>query len=228
MQTYLIGPFLAFLPQRWRARFSNRTMHWTRATIVSGLLEGAVAFAALVVWYSIYVTRIGEIIGGAGGDLGGYVGLFALAVHPLTWVIWYFGCEGAGRVVAAVATEESHGTLPLWLVAWAMGKWKAAPRPEAIADEVTFGPAPLDLKVASFRAKEHWKYPLTIRYQGEFFRVTGEEHKALTQQRPYIYFLRRLPDNEIIKGLEAYDPNVIPQEPPGFFETVRVEIRRPK
>ena len=115
METYFIGPLLAFLPRRWRARFSERKLQWARATIVSGVLEGLVAFVALVVWYSIYVTRIGEIIHGAGGQYSGYVGLFALAVHPLTWVICYFGCEGVGRVLAAVATEESHGTLPLWL-----------------------------------------------------------------------------------------------------------------
>lgn len=228
METYLIGPFLAFLPLRWRARFSERKLNWTRATILSGLLEGLVAFVALVVWYSIYVTRIGEIIHGAGGQYSGYVGLFALAVHPLTWVICYFGCEAAGRVVAAVATEESHGTLPLWLMAWGLQKLSAQPRLQPIADKVGPGPAGSDLEVASCRPKDNWKYPLAIRYQDKFFQVTGQERKPLSAPRPYVYFLRRLPSDEIIKGLESYDPNVIPEDQPGFFKTVLTEIRRPK
>ena len=45
--------------------------------------------------------------------------------------------------------------------------------------------------------------------------------------RPYVYFLRRLPANEIIKGLEQYDPaGVLDEKTPGFFETVRSEVKR--
>lgn len=227
METYLMGPFLAFLPSRWRARFSDRNVHWTTATILSGVLEGLVALVALVVWYSIYVTRIGDIIHGAGGMLAGYVGLFSLAMRPLTWVICYFGCEGAGRIVAAVATEESHGTLLLWLLAWGLQKLRDTPHSQPIRDRVGPGRAGNDLEVASCRPKD-WKYPLTIHYREELFQVIGQERKSLSEPRPYVYFLRRLPSDEIIKGLEPYDPNVIPEDQPGFFETVLTEIRRPR
>jgi hypothetical protein len=227
MRTYLIGPFLAFLPQAWRdAYFRDWEVDWPRAAAFSGLLEGFAAFVALVVWYSIYVTRIGQIIGGAGGHLAGYVGLFSTAMHPLTWIICYFGCEGAVRLLAAVVNGESYGTLPLWLLSRRGNK--AGVRGKAIADRVISGGTRCDLEVSSFRPKENWKYPLTIRYQDNFFQVTGQESKPLSELRPYVYFLRRLPSDEIIKGLEPYDPNVIPEDQPGFFETVLTEIRRPK
>lgn len=225
MQTYLIGPFLAFLPEAWRkAYFGDWKVDWARAAALSGLLEGFAAFVALVVWYSLYVTRIGEIIGGAGGRLGGYVGLFSTAMHPLTWVICYFGCEGAARLLAAVANGEAYGTLPLWLMS-RRGRGTGS-RGKAVADRVVSAGGRCDLEVASFRAKESWKYPLTIRYRNEFFQVTGEERNPTSQPQPYVYLLRRLPANEIIKGLENYDPNVIPEKQPGFFETVFSEIRR--
>src|SRR6185437_4580657 len=225
MRTYLIGPFLAFLPPAWRdAYFCDWKMDWPRAAAISGLLEGFAAFVALVVWYSIYVTRIGEIIGGAGGQFGGYVGLFSTAMHPLTWLICYFGCEGTVRLLAAVVNGESYGTLPLWLLSWRSNK--AGVRGKAVADRVIMGGTCCDLEVSSFRPKENWKYPLTIRYRDEFFQVMGEERKAPSEPWPHVYFLRRLPANEIIKGMETYDPNAIPEAPPGFFETVFSEVRR--
>ena len=225
MRTYLIGPFLAFLPETWRkAQFGDWELDWARAAALSGLLEGFAAFVALVVWYSLYVTRIGQIIGGAGGRYGGFVGLFSTAMHPLTWLICYFGCEGVVRFLAAVVNGESYGTLPLWLIA--RRRNKATLRGKASADRVISGGARCDLEVSSFRPKESWKYPLTIRYRDEFFQVTGEERKPLSEPRPYVYFLRRLPADEIIKGLETYDPDMVAEEQPGFFETVFSEIRR--
>lgn len=225
MRTYLIGPFLAFLPQPWRDdAFRDWKVDWPRAAAISGLLEGLAALVALVVWYSIYVARIGEIIGGAGGRLNGYIGLFSTALHPLTWLICYFGCEGAVRLLAAVVNGESYGTLPLWLLSRRGSK--AGSRTKAIADRVISGGTHCDLEVSSFRPKENWKYPLTIRYQDEFFQIIGEERKAHPEPRPHVYFLRRLPANEIIKGMETYDPSAIPEAPPGFFETVFNEVRR--
>ncbi len=53
MLTYLLGPFLALLPRRWRnlLPFSS-SVNWRRATALSGFGEAAVALAALLVWYS--------------------------------------------------------------------------------------------------------------------------------------------------------------------------------
>lgn len=227
MWTYLLGPFLAFLPRRWRAgHFHERIVDWPRATALSGLIEGFGAAASLTVWYSVFVTRLGQIIGGAGGDYAGYVGLFSLALHPLTWVICYFGCEGAVRFLGAIATGESYGTLPLALFAWGLERAGRKRPGRFLADEVTIRTSEYDLQVASCRAKEHWKYPLTICYGEKFYQVVGGE--LLRQSlRPYVYFLRRLPANETIKGLEPYDPAVaVDQESPGFFQTLFGEMKR--
>ena len=227
MWTYTIGPVLALLPERWReARFGALPVDWPRATAISALVEGFGAAALLVVWYSVFVTKYGGAIGRMGcGDYCGFVGLCLLALHPLTWVICYFGCEGVVRLFAAVATGKSHGTLPLALIAWGLqrGEWKRRP---SVADEVTIRTSEYDLQVASCRAKEHWRYPLTIRYQEKFYQVVGGE--MLRQGlRPHVYFLRRLPANEIIKGLEQYDPAsaLHDAKAPGFLATVLNEMK---
>lgn len=225
MGTYTIGLVAALLPERWRmARFGNLGVDWPRATAISALVEGFGAVVLLVVWYSVFVTKYGDAIAERGGD--GFVGLFLVALHPLTWVICYFGCEGVVRFLAAVATGESYGTLPLALVAWGMERAEGKSRGAPVADEVTIRTSEYELQVASCREKQHWKYPLTICYQQKFYQVMSGE--VLRQGvRPYVYFLRRLPGNEIIKGLEQYDPaSVTEEEAPGFFETVMSEVKR--
>lgn len=230
MWTYTIGPVMALLPERWRAaRFSEMGVDWPRATAISGLIEGFGAIAVLIVWYSVFVTRFAPIVDPyvRGSLLSGYVGLFSFAAHPLTWLICYFGCEGVVRFLAAVATGESYGTLPLALVAWGMGRMERDRRGGLVADEVKIRTSEYDLQVASCRAKQHWRYPLTICYQEKFYQVAGGEilRRGL---RPHIYFLRRLPADEIIKGLEQYDPAtvLVNEKAAGFFETVLGEVKR--
>lgn len=225
MRTYTIGPVLALLPERWRrAHFGEWGVDWPRATAISALMEGFGATGLLLVWYSVFVMRYGDAIAARGGD--GFVGLFLVALHPLTWIICYFGCEGVVRFLAAVATGESYGTLPLALIAWGMERAERKRQGALVADEVTIRTTEYDLQVASCRAKQHWKYPLTICYREKFYQVLSGE--VLRQgARPYVYFLRRLPTNETIKGLEPYDPaSVLAERPPGFFETVMSEVKR--
>lgn len=211
MWTYTIGPVVALLPEQWRTgRFGELGIDWPRATAVSGLFEGFGAFALLICWYSLFVTRLGPIVGPyvRGSLLSGYVGLFSFAAHPLTWGICYVGCEGVVRFLGAVVTGECRGTLALALVAWATS-YAARPRESAwVPDEVTSGWEGYDLKVQSSRAKDHWKYPLTIFYGDEFYQVVSREFH-LRAARPHVYFLRKLPPNETIKGLEQYDPNAV-------------------
>lgn len=228
MATYTIGLALALLPERWRpARFDELGVNWPRATAISALVEGFGAMALLVVWYSIFVTRLGNIIGSRVDDLyGGYVGLFSLALHPLTWVICYFGCEGVVRFLAAVVTRESCGTLPLAMIAWGLERAKRWRDGKFVADEITVRTSEYDLQVASCRAKQHWKYPLTIRYDERFYQVIASELRS-HGSRPYVYFLRLLPSNEIIKGLDEYDPkSATDEEMPGFLASVYGEVRR--
>lgn len=228
MGTYTIGAVLALLPERWRAaRFGELGVDWPRATAISALMEGFGAAALLVVWYSVFVTKYGGAISRAGGgDYSGFVGLVLVALHPLTWAICYFGCEGVWRFLASVAMGESCGTLPLVLIAWGMEHAERKRRGGPVADQVTIRTSEYDLQVASCRAKQHWIYPLTISYQEKFYQIVSGE--VLRQGlRPYVYFLRRLPENETIKGLEPYDPaSVLAEGTPGLFDTVISELKR--
>jgi hypothetical protein len=233
--TYFAGPILALLPARWRAaRLSAFEINWSRATLLSGIFESVLALAALVVWYSIFVTRLAPIIDPyVGGNLvEGYVGLFSLLGHPLTWVIIYFGMEGAIRTVAALTTEETLGTLPLVLLDWAWQLQKRGGgfgRLRLVADEITRGGENWDLKIASCRPNKHWKYPLTIRFEDVIFQIIGEEQAESKNRtaRPHVYLLRRLPANEIIRALEPYDPRDVlkEREASGFFATMFRELR---
>lgn len=233
MWTYLLGPFLAFLPTRWRTAYlSVSRVNWARATQLSGIIESIAAIAALVVWYSVFVTRVGPAIDSHfGWPYSGEMGLLSLSMHPLTWMLCYFGLEGAVRMLSGLVTDEAPGILPLVLADRAVrfarhGEWRTKPR--LVRDEVQLQRESGELRIASCRPKDHWKYPLTIRHQGEFFRVQGEEHSAAGRDRPHVYRLRRLPTNEIIRGLEDYDPQDVLHEetPPGFFATVFGEIKR--
>jgi hypothetical protein len=174
--TYLAGPFLAFLPKRWRAgRFNNISVNWERATLISGFVEAITAIVALVVWYSIFVSGAGPAIWKYfPWPYAGEVGLLSFYVHPFTWVICYAGFEGAVRMLAGLTTEEAPGTLFLVLVDRAARfarhkEWKSKPAP--VRDKVDRHGLTGELKIASCKAKDHWKYPLTIRYEGEFFQV---------------------------------------------------------
>lgn len=197
-------------------------MDWPRATAISALIEGFGAMALLAVWYSVFVTKYGDTIAGAGGD--GFVGLFLVALHPMTWVICYFGCEGVVRFVAAVATGESYGTLPLAMIAWGVVRAQRGCQGKIVGDEVVTRSGEYDLQIASCRVKDDWKYPLTIRYGERFYQVVAGEFRPKSARR-YVYFLRHLPANEIIKGLENYDANAISDEG-GFCETMIGELRR--
>jgi hypothetical protein len=109
------------------------------------------------------------------------------------------------------------------------GVHRAGGKPQAglVADEVTIRTSEYDLQVASCRAKQHWKYPLTISYQERFYQVVSGE-VLRHGPRPHVYFLRRLPADEIIKGLEQYDPAIalVDEKAPGFLDVVLSQVRR--
>jgi hypothetical protein len=127
MWTYIVGPFLALLPKRWRKALPfSESIKWTRAVTLSGLAELGVALAALLQWYSIsmttWVSRGLQVAlnGGAGTGITdqaiGGMAWFMWVNHPLTWVIGYFSVEGAVRVCGAAFSDSLLGTLPLFLV----------------------------------------------------------------------------------------------------------------
>jgi hypothetical protein len=127
MWTYIVGPFLALLPKRWRKAlpFSD-AINWPHAVTLSGLAELAVAVAATLEWYSIsmttWVNRGLEVAmsGKAGNGITdqaiGGMAWFMWVNHPLTWLLGYFCIEGAVRMCGAAFSDNLLGTLPLAVV----------------------------------------------------------------------------------------------------------------
>ncbi len=238
MWAYVIAPIFSLLPQRWRrAIFGEVGFDWPRATAISGMMESIVSFGGLVAWYfhvmySSFQQQVGATLeatkgvpGEGAGMAMGAVGLFYFAMHPVTWVLAYFTLEGIWRTVAALLTEESPGTLPLAIVAWVAGGMRRRAyevRVPLVVDRVTRGGEKDSwaLRVASCRPKPEWIYPLTIRYQGEYFQVEGVSLAEATPARPHVYLLNRPPAGEAYRGVREYDPDAwlrAPEEQPNFL-----------
>ncbi len=213
--TYIVGPFVTFLPKRWRESvFPFEDGAVARAAIISGVLEAVLGLVAVVVWYSMFVTMASQAVSrsphpGAGSSFIGPFAFIWFLINPITWVVGYFGLEGAVRAVAALANGDVYGTLPLFLFdSFFRRSQPAAPETPVIADELLPGNKTCDMRIASCRAKADWQYPFTIRYQGTYFQIVSclELRGGL---RPYVYSLRRLPHGEIARGLRDYEPEDI-------------------
>lgn len=119
MWIYLLGPFLALLPQRWRKALPySQAVHWRSAAILSGLAESVIALGALMYWYwysmSTWISRLLDLaLAGntAPGTTDHHIATAALllwSTHPLTWVIVFFGIEGMARLCAAFTDYDSR------------------------------------------------------------------------------------------------------------------------
>jgi hypothetical protein len=126
MLIYLLGPFLALLPNRWRRALPfYQAVSWRSAAILSGLAESVIALTALMYWYSYSVTTwvsraLDNVLSKnapttiTDHDIG-FAALVVWATHPLTWTIVLFGIEGMARLCAAF-TDSVLGVFPLYLV----------------------------------------------------------------------------------------------------------------
>lgn len=132
MWIYLLAPFLALLPRRWRKALPfYDDMPWRAAAILSGLAESVIALASLMYWYSYSVTTwvsrgldmalSGKAPPGTTDHDIGFVALVLWATHPLTWTIAFFGIEGMVRLCTAL-TDMVLGVFPLYLVDKIYGK----------------------------------------------------------------------------------------------------------
>jgi hypothetical protein len=180
--TILLGPILSLLPTRWRDNYLWRLqIQWSRATLISALLEAGI---------------------------GGYFAWNALS-RTMTSISAYFAVEGIIRFYAAISSGEALGTFPLSALddlGRIAKKSAARPKLPLVRDEILPGDSSCDLKVASCRERSEWKYPFTIRYEGTYFQVTSQSDLRVGP-RPYIYLLRRLPPGEAARGLKDYSPD---------------------
>lgn len=125
MLTFLLGPFLALLPKRWRDSLpGNDSIDWRTPMILSGFGESLIALIAMVYWYSYSVTGwvsrgldaalAGKMGRGVNEQEIGFMAIAIFATHPLTWLIAYAGIEGSVRLCAAL-TESYLGVFPLFI-----------------------------------------------------------------------------------------------------------------
>jgi len=244
LYTYLLGPLLALLPRRWRARLvPEAAVDWPRAVLVSGLAECVTCLVALIGWYLYAIQKYIDLQVAPRLNLPrdvpgneyaiGFAALIMVVTHPVSWALFYFWLEGAFRAFAALITEETPGSLPLVLMdrlIFRAQRWREEARVPLVWDEVARGDGKQswDLKVTSCRPKPSWRYPLAISYEEEFFQVIGEALDAVTAERPHVYLLRRPHPAEALRGPEHYDPHDALREEsePGFFRIVFREVHK--
>jgi hypothetical protein len=247
MLSYTLGPFLAFLPKRWRESLPfHASVEWKPAVLLSGILECVVALIALLYWYSYSVTHwaadavFSAIQNGAEIDPKaiGFAGLAVMFLHPLTWLIAYFGFEGVVRLCAAF-TDTTLGTLPLFLADKLyiqsvrggnplsegsenfsqshLASGVRAVRERAlmaalplIPDELHFATRGSDeiLEIRSCRAKPDWTPPRLVRHEDRYYQL--EEYSKGSPPRPFIYVLRKLSAGVPGRTVLIYSPEQTP------------------
>ena len=126
MLTFLLGPFLAALPKRWRQSLPmQKLIEWQIASVLSGFAEFLFGVAMMLFWYSYSVTTWvsrgldAALAGKTGPNVNdqqiGFMAIFIFATHPLTWLIAYVAVEGSIRLVGAAFAENNLGILPLFV-----------------------------------------------------------------------------------------------------------------
>jgi hypothetical protein len=205
--SYILGPVLSLLPARWRAKwFGGREISWRGATIISGGLQFLIGPVALLAWYSFLVggwaSRVVDYLLGRAPNVElneaavGFLGLSVVAIHPVTWIIFYLFLEGAGRAIAAAIVGEVNGTLPLVLLdrAYLFARRRLwAKEPLWTSDLVTLDEARAEwqLKIEASQAKYGWEAGRLVRYGDAYFRLESCCESEGT--RPFVYTLRQLP-----------------------------------
>ncbi|HKW64998.1 MAG TPA: hypothetical protein VJN89_20750 [Candidatus Acidoferrum sp.] len=126
MLTFLLGPFLAVLPKRWRQSLPmQKRIEWQTASMLSGFAEFLFGVAAMLYWYSYSMTTWvsrgldAALAGKVGPNVNdqqiGFMAIFIFATHPLTWLILYVAVEGSVRLIGAAFAENNLGVLPLFV-----------------------------------------------------------------------------------------------------------------
>lgn len=228
MSTYLIGPLLVLLPESYRRWLGGRlNIDWTRAALVSGLVQMLLCGVLLFIYYLDFmdaaVGQLGElalkagreeVVTGRPGQVTlGLMALLQFLFQPLTLLLVYFAVEGSARLLAAFFAEQAIGSLPLYLLELGRARGAKVKRELAqaplVADEVTHSGQ--ELRIASCRRRDAWDHLMTIEYEGEFYELA--EMTVGRPPRPFVYRLRPMPPGKIIRGLHHYRPDeLLPPE----------------
>jgi hypothetical protein len=228
MWTYLFGPLFAIFPFPWRMSLPfAKKVQWERATAISGFIEMVLALVALMYWYSNAMSAwvgngVSVALSGKMGsevrlqDIGG-AALIVWWMHPVTWLLGYFGFEGFVRLCSGAFGDNSCGILPLFLadkivfspfrrrkheapetgghvssVAGAVRDRMREARLREVPDELCFTKCESGemLEIRASRRKQDWTPPRTVRYLDGYYRL--EAGSSAGGARPFRYQLRRL------------------------------------
>jgi hypothetical protein len=219
-----LGMIVSLLPKQYRNLWSgSATADFRQATILSGAVQGLGCLVLYIVRYFYFFEyRVGTIAKAAikkgveealGSPAAQYGAGFTTTVEyffsPLSVLLAYFAMEGVVRLFAAVITEETTGTLPLYVVAWVVGRVQAWRADRALGipmeDEVhRFVRLDYDLAIASSRPKK-WDRMLTIEFEEKNYELYDQ--KLGPAPRPYIYLLKQISPGWVIRGLHHYRPD---------------------
>ena len=175
----------------------------------------------LVLWEAFITTSIGRSTATAMGlQPDGLSGegpfqmffLVASVVNPVTWIVFYLFVEGAFRAVGAAITDETLGTLPLFLadrIYLFVRRKLWDPEPMSVRDLVTRDDSRADwqLKIESCRAKREWNVGRLLRYENRYYRIESSSQES--GARPFVFLLR-----SIAAGVSSYSVILYSPETP--------------
>jgi len=212
---------LAFLPQRYRGRFSSYRIPAVGA-IIGGFAEFFLSLVLLIHRYQLYsAQRLSELNitamtamvekNGESAPMGvGTIIALEYLLHFSTLLLIFFALEGIVRAVGAIASNETLPSLPLHLLASLQTQLEARGREmrlgQRVADEVILSGDAQSLQIASCRPKK-WSQLTTISYLGELYELANERKGEAA--RPFIYVLQRKPLSSVVRGIYHYDPNEV-------------------
>jgi hypothetical protein len=214
----------SFVPAKSRPKWLQEHVADLRSSaIFSGLAQMLICLIELIIGFRPFVqSQFAAIdprvaVGGAetAGETAvmGFGLIIALAyiLRPLSVALIYFSIEGAARLVAAVASGESIGTLPVYLLFVVERKARKEIREFKLGKRIrdSVSPAPegeseYDLVIASCRPKD-WNHSLTIAHDGRLFEVV--RWVETDPPRRFVYLLREAPQSKVVRGLHQYDPD---------------------
>ncbi len=223
---YFTGILVSILPSRYRGEWQHRhSLGFARATMLSGLIEAALALSVLVLRFIggiegfILKNGMPAVESGLNGmpvDRAmagiGVLSAIGFITQPFNAFLFYLIVEGLFRAIAALVTEETIGSLPLLAVAAVHNRIDIRHFDRAnplVPDQVLRGDGTThEWKVLSSRPRD-WHSYITVRYRGEFYQMFKEE--AGSSPRPFVYYLRKPPIGHLAAVIRDYSPEGTPQ-----------------
>ncbi len=222
LDTLLAIP-VSLLPEFWRKRwYPTAGVDVSRGAFISGLVEILICIPAFVVGYIFFLDANVKALGGEVMRQGaeevlvsehvqfgmGIMSLGTYVLRPTTLLLMFFALDGVLRAFAAAITGESLATAPLALAGFVhrviehrRAERSLGPR---VVDEVQKNTGACDLYIMSCRQKP-WTELTTVEYEGKLYELVVQREGVAP--RPYVYILKLIPKNKLVRGLHHYAPD---------------------